>query len=218
VGWNEDGESAVPEYDVDTEPLGACPLCEEHRVVETPTTFECESRLKEEEEATADDTETAGRGRKKKAEKACSFVLPRTVCKREITRDEAVHYLQHRRTELLTDFTSRYGRPFAATLVLKDNGRHGFEFQPRGEGRGGAGKKAGGKKTTRKAASGKTTRKKAASGRKKTGSRGTRRAAARSTGKKASSKKASKKKTTRKGSQKKASKKKSSRKKPGPDA
>ena len=35
------------------------------------------------------------------------------------------------KTELLTDFTSRFGRPFSATLVLKDTGRHGFEFPPR---------------------------------------------------------------------------------------
>ena len=58
-------------------------------------------------------------------------MLPRTVCKREITRDEALHYLREGKTELLTDFTSRFGRPFSATLVLKENGRHGFEFPPR---------------------------------------------------------------------------------------
>jgi DNA topoisomerase-3 len=65
-------------------------------------------------------------------------VLPRTVCKRELTRDEALVYLRDGKTELLTDFTSRFGRPFSAQLVLKENGRHGFEFPPRaaGEGRG----------------------------------------------------------------------------------
>ena len=45
----------------------------------------------------------------------CGFVLPRTVCKREITREEALYYLKNGRTELLTDFTSRFGRPFSAT-------------------------------------------------------------------------------------------------------
>ena len=59
-------------------------------------------------------------------------MFPRTVCKREITRDEALHYVADGKTELLTDFTSRFGRPFSATLVLKENGRHGFEFPPRG--------------------------------------------------------------------------------------
>ncbi len=86
------------------------------------------------------------------------MVLPRTVCKREITREEALVYLGGGKTDLLTEFTSRFGRPFAARLVLKKNGRHGFEFEPR-KGRGkGASPGRGRKKTaTRK----KTTRKKA---------------------------------------------------------
>ena len=63
-------------------------------------------------------------------------MLPRTVCKREITRDEALVYLRDGTTELLPDFTSRFGRPFSAQLVLKENGRHGFEFPPRAEGAG----------------------------------------------------------------------------------
>ena len=59
-------------------------------------------------------------------------MLPRTVCKRELTRKEALVYLANGRTELLEDFTSRFGRPFSAILFLKENGRHGFEFPPRG--------------------------------------------------------------------------------------
>src|SRR4029453_10167524 len=66
------------------------------------------------------------------------FVLPRTVCKREITREEALVYLRSGRTELLTEFTSRFGRPFSAVLFLKENGRHGFEFPPRGQAAAGA--------------------------------------------------------------------------------
>jgi DNA topoisomerase-3 len=64
------------------------------------------------------------------------------VCKREITRDEALVYLRTGRTEVLTDFTSRFGRPFSATLVLKETGRHGFEFPPRGKAEGGGGGEA----------------------------------------------------------------------------
>jgi DNA topoisomerase-3 len=89
----------------------------------------------------------------------CGFVLPRTVCKREITREEFLVYLRTGKTELLEDFTSRLGRPFSATLVLKESGRHGFEFPPRkskgaGKGRAAAGTKRA--KTTRR----KTTTKK----------------------------------------------------------
>jgi DNA topoisomerase-3 len=54
------------------------------------------------------------------------------VCKREITRAEALKILgPDKKTDLLTDFTSRFGRPFSAMLFLKENGRHGFEFAPR---------------------------------------------------------------------------------------
>ena len=54
------------------------------------------------------------------------------MCKREITRDEVMKILgPERKTDLLTDFTSRFGRPFSAILFLKENGRHGFEFAPR---------------------------------------------------------------------------------------
>jgi hypothetical protein len=65
------------------------------------------------------------------------------------------------KTEMLEDFTSRFGRPFTAKLFLKDNGRHGFEFAPRAASKKATGKK-GGKKATRKKAGKKTTRKKSA--------------------------------------------------------
>ncbi|RIL01514.1 MAG: DNA topoisomerase III, partial [Proteobacteria bacterium] len=121
VAWEEGVVIENPEYEVNPDPLGACPFEEECHVVESPTHFLCERKLKE-----------ADLGEGVERPKSCGFTLPRTVCKREITRDEALHYVANKRTELLTDFTSRYGRPFSATLVLRDNGRHGFEFPPRG--------------------------------------------------------------------------------------
>ena len=136
-GFSGEGESAQPEYEVDVEPLGRCPACKEHDVVETPTQFVCAGR-RQAEEAVAEErrlAREAGHGKlaaRRSGPKPCGFVLPRTVCKREITRKEALAYLQSGRTELLEDFTSRFGRPFSATLFLKENGRHGFEFPPRG--------------------------------------------------------------------------------------
>ena len=106
----------------------------------------------------------------KERNKACPWVLARTVCKREIMRDEAEHYMKNGRTDLLTEFTSQYGRPFAATLVLNpDTGRHSFEFQPRKKAADGG--KAGGRKkgTRKKATRKKTTRKKVAKSASKTG-------------------------------------------------
>jgi len=120
VAWEEGMVREDPEYEVDTEPVGVCPFEEECHVVESPTQFICERKLKETD---------LGEGVERP--KSCGFVLPRTVCKREITREEAIYYVANKRTELLTDFTSRYGRPFSAMLVLKETGRHGFEFLPR---------------------------------------------------------------------------------------
>ena len=49
-GWNEEATSDQPEYEVNTEPLGRCPICEDFDVVETPTHFSCAERLKEQTE------------------------------------------------------------------------------------------------------------------------------------------------------------------------
>jgi DNA topoisomerase-3 len=136
-GWAEGEQAMAPEYEVNTEPLGRCPSEEDCRVIESPSYFICERKLKEEQN-----------GRDDSLPKSCGFQLPRTVCKREITREEAMVYLQTGRTELLTEFTSRFGRPFSATLVLKESGRHGFEFPPRAPRRGQAAAKGEGAEPT----------------------------------------------------------------------
>jgi hypothetical protein len=154
AGWNEgEGVSDEPEYEVNPDPLGPCGCVGvESEVIETPKLFVCRRKLAEDQRAEAlklqkREWKKAGKTPKEikalAAEQAtdeppsCGFILPRTVCKREITRDEAMVYLTTQRTELLEDFTSRFGRPFSATLVLKETGRHGFEFPPR-KPRGGA--------------------------------------------------------------------------------
>lgn len=144
-GWNEEAASDQPEYEVNTDPLGRCPICEEFDVVESPTQFVCAERIKEQNDREAQGEEAKGR----KKPKVCGFVMPRTVCKREISRDEFLVYLRTGKTDLLEDFTSRFGRPFSATLVLKENGRHGFEFPPR-KARGGAESGEGSTATSRK--------------------------------------------------------------------
>ena len=212
AGWNEESASDIPEYEVNSEPLGPCLIDPSHQIIETSTEFSCALRLESRAEkekaaaeqkakAAAEAAAAAAAGedvkktrRKKQAPDACTFVLPRTVCKREITRDEALYYLGHKRTELLTDFTSRFGRPFSATLVLQDTGRHGFEFQPRKGAAGG--KKATGKKATGKKAAGKKAAGKKAAGKK-------------AAGKKAAGKKAAGKKKAKSGTRKKAAARKS---------
>ena len=50
---------------------------------------------------------------------------------REMTADEARAFFTEGETELLGGFKSKKGRFFKAKLILKPNGRHGFEFAPR---------------------------------------------------------------------------------------
>ena len=104
------GPGALP---VREEPVGPCPFHEGCLVLETPTSFKCQ------------DVCVQQTGRK------AGLVMPRLVCQREITREEMQPYLATGRTELLENFTSRFGKPFKAILVLKDTGKHGFEFPPR---------------------------------------------------------------------------------------
>ena len=171
VGWNDEAASDTPEYDIDERPLGLCPVGCKREVIETATEYTCQERLEAEQALAAikaEEAKMSDEDRKKSISarrkatreaksKPCTFVLPRTVCKREIPRDEALYYLKQGRTELLTDFTSRFGRPFSATLVLQESGRHGFEFQPR---TAGTKKKTSKKKTTKKKASKKKASKK----------------------------------------------------------
>ncbi|MEE8313774.1 MAG: DNA topoisomerase [Myxococcota bacterium] len=164
--------SDVPEYDVDDKPLDACPMGCGSNVVETPMEFRCEAglarRAENEDKAKtwAEERKAAGQPLRKykvpEEEQPCSFVLPRTVCKREMTREDCLKYIEKRETDMFEDFTSRFGRPFAAKLVLKENGRHGFEFQNAGRKRTSRKKTAGKKGTTRRSTKKKTTRKKTA--------------------------------------------------------
>jgi DNA topoisomerase-3 len=190
-GWNEEATSDQPQYEVNTEPLGRCPICEEFDVVETPTEFACAERLKEQNQREA----PAKDGKRRKKPKVCGFVMPRTVCKREIAREEFLVYLRTGKTELLEDFTSRFGRPFSATLVLKESGRHGFEFPPRKRKGAGETPTTAGVKTTRRKATTRKPRPKKATAKKPTR---TKAAAKKATTKKPARAKATAKKATRK--------------------
>lgn len=159
-GEEEDMGTGLPEYDVNDAPVSACPTCTDGKVVETRSTFICSKGLdvlKKIERDVADPLPVKPKHVPEDME-YCGFVLPRTVCKREITRDEATIYISAGKTEILTDFISKRGRPFSAQLFVKETGRHGFEFPPR------AGAADGDKKATKKTA----TKKKAAVKKKKT--------------------------------------------------
>lgn len=151
-GEDQEGVAETPEYEVDDTPLGPCPVCKTRlgedasaswgEVVETRATFICSKGRDVLRAIGKDEASLYGLKKKEIPEGAdyCTFLLPRTVCRREITREEAMAYLAAGKTPVLTDFISQKGRPFSATLFLKEEtGRHGFDFPPRGKAEGAEG-------------------------------------------------------------------------------
>jgi DNA topoisomerase III len=63
--------------------------------------------------------------------KPCKFRIGRLIARRPLAPTEAAMLLTARRTELLTDFISKSGRPFKAWLLLDDKGKVTFEFPDR---------------------------------------------------------------------------------------
>jgi len=59
-----------------------------------------------------------------------SFRMPRLMCKKEISRDQAVRLIENGKTDLIKGFISRKGRSFDAYLV-RDGARVRWEFPPR---------------------------------------------------------------------------------------
>ncbi|MBL6764758.1 MAG: DNA topoisomerase III [Verrucomicrobiae bacterium] len=94
------------------EPVGQCPRCK-GKVFEAGDQFLCE---------------------KSQAEtRACKFKSGREICGRAVTREEMSQLLSNKRTALLENFTSKYGKPFSAHLVIDDKGKTVFEFPERDE-------------------------------------------------------------------------------------
>ena len=93
------------------ESLGKCPKCG-GRVFEGPESFVCE--------------------RSQAETRACKFKIGKTIAQQPIDRTQAGKILAANRSDLLTQFISRYGKPFSAWLVLDDAGKVTFEFPERG--------------------------------------------------------------------------------------
>jgi DNA topoisomerase-3 len=103
-------------FEVNQEPLVRCPVCKTSAVIESPTHFICESRkLVMESENT---------------ESQCP-ILPKMICKREMTREETIQYMTTGETSIIDDFISKRGRQFRAKLKLRSDGKHKFEFPSR---------------------------------------------------------------------------------------
>ena len=78
------------------------------------------------------DTEGAYLCERSQAEKkACKFKINKQILQQPIEREQAQKLLEKRKTDLLSQFISKIGKPFAAYLVLDDAGKVTFDFPPR---------------------------------------------------------------------------------------
>ena len=95
--------------------LCPCPVCAlkniAHNIYITETHYVCESVV---------------RGEKPCKPKAR---LARQFCQFPISEDQALKFFEHGRTDVIDKFISKKGRPFAASLVLKPEGKVVFEWE-----------------------------------------------------------------------------------------
>jgi len=90
--------------------LGKCPKCD-GQVFETEEAYLCE---------------------KSQAEKRpCKFKVSKTILQQPVEPAQVSKLLADGKTDLLTQFVSKAGRPFPAYLVMDDMGKVTFEFPPR---------------------------------------------------------------------------------------
>ena len=113
-GQGADGEGdEAPDF-TGQEPLGPCPKCAGN-VFETPNSYVCERAVGE--------------------NKSCDFRSGRMILSRPIERDQMRKLLATGKTDLLQFISARTKRPFSAFLVRQPDGKVGFEFEAKGEGR-----------------------------------------------------------------------------------
>ena len=91
-------------------PLGKCPKCS-HSVFEHSMFYVCEKSV--------------GKTR------TCDFKTGKIILTRPIEQEQVVKLLQTGKTDLLTKFISKKGRPFSAYLAIGEGGKIGFEFEQR---------------------------------------------------------------------------------------
>ena len=107
---NGDGESEPGADFTGQEPLGQCPRCA-GSVFKLPMRYVCENAVGD--------------------ARTCEFSSGRIILRQEVAREQMVKMLKEGKSDLLPGFvSSRTGRRFKAFLVMQD-GKVGFEFEPR---------------------------------------------------------------------------------------
>ena len=87
-------------------PLHACTVCNKGHVYANETTYQCD--------------QSAGE------EKTCGFRMSRTILQREIPPEQVVKLLETGKTDLLTKFVSKKGRPFLRLPEIGKDRQSGF--------------------------------------------------------------------------------------------
>ncbi len=118
-GANGSGTGSAIDFSQLT-PLHECVVCKKGQVYEVGNAYVCDQNAN---------------GSK------CSFRMGKVILQQEIPPAQVVKLLTDGKTDLLTKFISKKGKPFSAFLKL-DKGKVGFEFQAKGA-------KAGARKGTR---------------------------------------------------------------------
>lgn len=107
---NGDGQAEQNEDFTGQEPLGPCPRCA-GRVFELPMRYVCENAVGE--------------------QRTCEFSSGKIILRQPVDREQMAKLLADGKTDLLPQFvSSRTGRSFKAFLALQQ-GKVGFEFEPR---------------------------------------------------------------------------------------
>jgi DNA topoisomerase-3 len=107
--FGADGEQDAEEVDFSgQEPLGKCLRCS-GRVFDHGMSYLCEKSLG--------------------SAHTCSFRIGKIILSRPLEREQVMKLLQTGKTDLLTKFISKKGRPFSAYLVAGKDGKIGFEFE-----------------------------------------------------------------------------------------
>ena len=86
--------------------IATCPVCKAGTIHDTGTAWQC-SKTPE-----------------------CKFRMGKSLCQREIPQEQVLKLIEMGKTDLISKFISKKGRPFSAFLKL-DNGKVGFEFEER---------------------------------------------------------------------------------------
>ncbi|MCB1985787.1 MAG: DNA topoisomerase III [Burkholderiales bacterium] len=106
--FGNDEEDQVPVDFSNQTPLGKCPLCQ-HSVYEHGLSYTCEKAIG--------------------SSRSCSFKMGKIILERPIEQEQVAKLLETGKTDLLTKFISKKGRPFSAYLVRNTDGKIGFEFE-----------------------------------------------------------------------------------------